>query len=143
LGRIGVWRLMKLLFENWQYMCILLCLIAVGCGTQHVQDPNIHTTIASADCVNLSKGECAIALYNDSKRFVIQGEVFVCKKMYMSAKLEYMKALYRLEASKIRLEEAKLNTYQDYQIVVQSKLKEKVEERIRFCEKRINFVKWR
>jgi hypothetical protein len=133
----------------------------VGCGSQYTRDPAARVVVTSryenepekivstsdpkplVDCTNLSKGECAIALYNDSERFIAQGEEYVDKGLYVSATLEYMQALCRLEASKISLNEAKLNTFQDYQIVMQFQLEEKVEEKIRFCERRIRSVQWR
>ena len=144
-----------------KYLIIALCVISfVGCGPQYVQDPNASVLVTvqyedgpvknvprenckpQLDCTGKSEAECAVALYHDSDRFVKQGEKFIAKKLYLSARVEFMQAICRLVEAEIRLERAKLNNFEDYKIVMQFKLDDKVKQKIKFCERLIRFTQW-
>ena len=95
------------------------------------------------DCTNKSKSACAVAHYNTAVYYIQNGESLIKKQLYLSAKIEFMQAVCRLEAAKILLKQAKLNNFQDYQIVIQFGLKKRIEEKINFCDRRINFLRWK
>ena len=146
---------------NVKHLIIALCMISfVSCGPQYVQDPNASVLVTvqyddglvkivpnddckpQLDCKGMSEVECAVALYHDSERFVKEGEKLIAKKLYLSARVEFMQALTRLSESGIRIERAKLNNYEDYKVVVQFKLDYKVKQRIMLCERLIRFTQW-
>tara|TARA_R110000824_G_C14942168_1_gene649964 strand:+ start:53 stop:493 length:441 start_codon:yes stop_codon:yes gene_type:complete len=140
---------------------IFIVLLLLGCGPQYLDDPNAHTLVTSqyedgpveiiamsrckpmVDCTNKTKSECAIAHYSASDQFIQEGEAHITRDLYLSAKLEFMQALCRLEVAKILLEQAKLNNFQDYQVVIQFDLEEKIEEKIKLCDRRMNFLRWK
>ena len=142
------------------YSTIFLFLIA-GCGPQYVKDPNTRVLVTSQyedgpvkiifqddcspqlDCKNKSEAECAVALYHDSDNFIKEGHKLIEQKLYLSASLEFMQALTRLSEAEIRVERAKLDNFQDYQIVTQFNLQEKIKEKIKTCERLISHLKWK
>ena len=142
------------------YSTVLFFFI-VSCGPQYVKDPNAKVLVTSQyedgpvkiifqddcnpqlDCKDKSEAECAVALYHDSDNFIKEGKKLIEKKLYLSASLEFMQALTRLSEAKIRLDRAKLDNFQDYQIVTQFGLEKKLKDKIDTCEKLINFLKWK
>ena len=140
---------------------LIIVLLLFGCGPQYVDDPNAYVLVTSqyedgpveivgtskckpmVDCTNKTKSECAIAHYNASDQFIQDGEKHIERELYLSAQVEFLQALCRLEAAKILLDEAKLNNFQDYQVVTQFGLKEKIEEKIKLCDRRMNFLRWK
>ena len=132
----------------------------LGCGPQYAKDPNAHVLVTwqyedgpenivlpddckpQLDCTDKSEAECSVALYHDSDKFIKQGDELIEKKLYLSASLEFMQALTRLSEAKIRLERAKLANFQDYQIVTNFGLEEKIDSKIKLCESRIRLTKW-
>jgi len=139
---------------------VMLSVFFIGCGPQYAKDPNANVLVTiqyedgperirldddckpQLDCTGKSEAECAVALYQDSERFVKEGEKLIAKKLYLSARVEFMQALTRLSEAEIRIERAKLNNYEDYKIVMQFKLDHKVKQRIMFCERLIRFTQW-
>ena len=90
-----------------------------------------------ADCLNLSEAQCAEVLYNDSLRYIEQGDEFIYRQLYVSAKVEFMQALCRLEAAKIKLSQDDSGNYLE--------LEEKIEEKIKLCDRRmlVRPINWR
>ncbi len=135
----------------------------ISCGPQYARDPNAHVLVTSKyeneperiiwprgkdckpqlDCRNKSEAECAVALYYDSDKFIAEGKELTRKKLFLSATVEYMQALTRLSEAEIRLERAKTNNFEDYKVIMQFNLKEKIEEKIKFCKKSIANLKWK
>ena len=54
-----------------------------------------------------------------------------------------MQALTRLSEAGIRLQRAKLDNFQDYKMVMQFGLEKKIKDKIKTCQKLINFLKWK
>jgi len=127
----------------------------ISCGIHYAEDINSYIVVTSkyddgpeilvttsipkplTDCLNLSEAQCAEALYNDAERYIAQGEEFIHRQLYVSAKVEFMQALCRLEAAKIRLRQAGVDGYLE--------LEEKIEERINLCDRRmlVRPINWR
>ena len=142
---------------------ILLPIMAVflGCGPQYARDPNASVLVTSQyedepvriilsdncnpqlDCSKKSEAECAVALYYDSDKFIKEGKKLLDKKLYISAKVEFMQAMTRLAEAEIRLKRAKTANYQDYQIVTQLNLDKKIKGKIQMCEQLMRAADWR
>jgi hypothetical protein len=140
---------------------IAMSLLILSCGPQYVEDPNARVVVTSqyengptdiistskcrpmVDCTGKTIGQCAIALYEASSSYIREGEELIPKQLYMSAKIEFMQALCRLEEAKIRLQEARLKDYQNYRIVEDYGLENKIDEHIDFCERRIRLLRWK
>ena len=140
---------------------ITLMMFAVSCGPQYAKDPNANVLVTwqyedgpvninlpqncepQLDCTGMAESECAIALYYDSNKFIQQGQELIKKELYMSASIEFMQALTRLSESEIRAERSKTLDYENYKKVTEFDLEKKVKEKIKFCEKMINFTKWK
>jgi len=135
---------------------LLVLFLVAGCSSQFVNNANtrpneynlketssINKCKPMIDCTSKSKSACAVAHYNTAVYYIQDGEKLIEKQLYLSAKIEFMQAVCRLEAAKVILEQAKLNSFQDYQIVMQFGLKQRIEEKINFCVKRINFLRWK
>ena len=135
---------------------LLVLLLVAGCSSQFTNNTNtrpneyspketnsINKCKPMIDCTNKSKSACAVAHYNAAVYYIQNGEKLIEKQLYLSAKIEFMQAVCRLEAAKILLKQAKLNNFQDYQIVIQFGLKERIKEKINFCDRRINFLRWK
>ena len=139
----------------------LICLLIVGCAPYYADDPNSHTLVTSryenspeeitsvskckpmVDCTSKTLAECSISHYNSSDKYVREGERLITKKLYLSAKIEFMQAICRLEVADILLEQAKLDNFQDYLIIIRLGLKQKIKDKIKLCDKRISFLRWK
>ena len=140
---------------------LLLGTLLIACGPQYVRDPNTSVLVTSQyedgpvkiilsencnpqiDCSKKSEAECAVALYHDSDKFIEEGKNLIDKKLYVSAKIEFMQAMTRLAEAEIRLNRAKTTNYQDYQIVTQFNLDKKIKGKIQLCERLIRSTTWR
>ena len=140
---------------------LFICLLIIGCTRHYADDPNSHTLVTSqyennpeeitsiskckpmVDCANKTLAECSIAHYNSSEKYIYEGERLITKKLYLSAKIEFMQAICRLEAADIFLEQAKLDNFQDYQMVIRLRLKQKIKNKIKLCDKKINSLRWK
>jgi hypothetical protein len=135
----------------------IFVLYLFGCGPQYAQDPNAYVFVTSKyeneperiidnngcksqlNCVDKSTEECVIILYEYSERFNDEGNKLVYKELYLSAGLEFMKAMCMLVKAEIMLE--KIN---DKHIVINgnivniANLKENIKEKIKLCELKIN-----
>ena len=138
-------------------------LLLFSCGPTYVKDPNANTLLTVSyngeaprivrlpgdkhnkqyDCKNKKGAECATALYNASESFMEEGKKLEVKTLYLSAMLSYMQALTRLSEAKIRLERSKTDNYEDYKVAVVLGLEKKIQERIRICNKKINYLQWK
>lgn len=107
----------------------LLPILLLACGPQYVQDPNATVFVTSeyddgfgnlevkwiypyqdpllckpqADCKNKDDLSCAVILYNDSLKYMKEGDKLAAQKYYLSASIEYLQALSRLYEAEIRL----------------------------------------
>ena len=140
---------------------LFIVLLLFGCGPQYVDDPNAYVLVTSkyedgpveivgtskckpmVDCTTKTHAECAVAHYHASFQFIRDGEEFIEKELYVSARIEFMQAICRLEAAKILLEEAKLNNFQEYRVVTQFGLQQKINEKITLCDRKLNFLRWK
>ena len=112
-----------------KWSAILLPILFVACGPQYVQDPNATVFVTSeyddgfgnkeikwiypyldpslckpqADCKNKDDLSCAVILYNDSLKYMKEGDKFASQNFYLSASIEYLQALSRLYEAEIRL----------------------------------------
>jgi len=141
-----------------------MSLLVFGCGPQYVQDPNAHVLVTSQyedekpriiypdfnkeckpqlDCAGKTNVECAIALFDASKKCIEEGHTLAKKELYMSAKLEFLLALTRLSEAEIRLEKAKTETFDDWKVVTTLGLEKKIKNTIDYCQKMIRTYTWR
>ena len=107
----------------------LLSVLLLACGPQYVQDPNATVFVTSeyddgfgnkeikwiyphldpsrckpqADCKNKDDLSCAIILYDDSLKYMREGDKLASQYYYLSASIEYLQALSRLYEAEIRL----------------------------------------
>jgi len=112
-----------------KWSAILLPILFVACGPQYVQDPNATVFVSSEydvgcgnleskwmyPCLGFSAGKpladdknkddlsCAVILYNDSLKYMKEGDKFASQNFYLSASIEYLQALSRLYEAEIRL----------------------------------------
>ena len=139
---------------------VVLIFFFLGCGPQYLDDPNSYVLVTSqyedepveivrtskckpmVDCTNKTKAECAIAHYHDAQQYIYKGEEMASKRLYMSASLEYILALCRLEAAKILSNEAKLSNFKEYKRVISANLEEKIKEKIALCDRKISSLRW-
>ena len=141
--------------KNRLFKLIVLGILAISCGVHYSEDLNSYVAVTSkyddgpeilvttsipkplADCLNLSEVQCAEVLYNDSLRYIEQGDEFIYRQLYVSAKVEFMQALCRLEAAKIKLSQDDSGNYLE--------LEEKIEEKIKLCDRRmlVRPINWR
>ena len=135
-----------------KWVLILLPVLLVSCGPRFVQDPNATVFVSSeyndgfgnlevnwiypfqepkyckpqANCKNKDNLSCSIILYDDSRKYMKEGDKLASQKLYLSASIEYLQALSRLYEAEIRLKRAKHNKTGFYR---------KVQKRILKCEK--------
>lgn len=138
-----------------------LLFMCFSCGPQHVHDPNANVLVtwqyedgpetivlqdnykSQLDCTGKSEADCAAGLYNASETFIKEGQRLEEKEFYISATVEYLQAMTRLSEAEIRLNKAKTDSYEDWRIAVIFGLEEKIKKRIKYCQSRINSIKWR
>jgi len=135
-----------------KWLTLVLLALFVACGPQFIQDPNATVFVTSeyddgfgnkevkwispyldsslckpqADCKNKDDLSCAVILYNDSLKYMKEGDKLASQNFYLSASIEYLQALSRLYEAEIRLKRANHNKTGFY---------EKVQKRILICEK--------
>ena len=130
----------------------LLPILLLACGPQYVQHPNATVFVTSeyddgfgnlevrwiypyldpslckpqANCKNKDDLSCAVILYDDSLKYMKEGDKLAAQNFYLSASIEYLQALSRLYEAEIRLKRAKHRNTGFYK---------KVQKRILKCEK--------
>jgi hypothetical protein len=134
-----------------------LAILIFSCGPQYVKDPNTNVLLTSQyedeppriiflnnescnrqlDCTDKSKGECAAALFNDSREIIKKAEELENKELYLSAKVEYMIAMCRLVEAEILISQVKTENYEDFVAVTTLGLEKAVKKKINLCEKKI------
>ena len=115
---------------------ILIIFFLAACGPQYVQDPNASVAVtyqidggppqlvlrddckSQSQCEGKTGAECAASLYHDALKFIKEAEMLEDKKMFLSARVEYLQALGRLFEAEIRLKEAKVTNYKDWKVAV-------------------------
>jgi len=137
--------------------------LLLSCGHKYVTDPNANTLITSQyedeppkiiflknepckrqlNCDNKSKGECAAALYNDSRGIIKKAKELENKKLYLSAKVEYMIAMCRLVEAEILISQVKTEDYEDFVAVTTLGLEKAVKNKINLCERRIHVLNFK
>ena len=139
-----------------KWVLILLPIISIACGPQYVQDPNatvfvsseyddgfgnleikwvypfqeLHLCNPQADCKDKDDLSCSIVLYDDSHKYMIEGDKLFDQHLYISASIEYLQALSRLYEAEIRLNRAQH---------AGTGFMNKVQQRILKCEKKLHF----
>ena len=139
-----------------KWIIILLTTLFIACGPQYVQDPNATVFVTSeyddgfgtleikwiypfqeldlcnpqADCKDKDDLSCSIILYDDSYKYMVEGNKLFTQRLYISASIEYLQALSRLYEAEIRLRQAQ-HTGTGFW--------EKVQKRISKCEKKLHF----
>ena len=149
---------MKIIKNTINTVLLVMC---YSCGPKYVQDPNAHTVVTvqyedgpvkivprndckpQLDCAGKSEADCAAGLYNASEAFIKEGQRLEEKELYVSATVEYLQAMTRLSEAEIRLNKAKTDSYEDWRIAVIFGLEKKIKKRIKYCQSRIDSVKWR
>lgn len=141
----------------------ILILLFIACGPQYIQDPNAYVLVTSKyenepekihiassrkpqlDCSKKTEAECAIALYKASEKFIKEGKMLTNKKLYLSAWVEYMLALTRLTEAQIRVKTIKteLEDFNQWKMIADFKLEQKLNKRIQLCERQIFILKWK
>jgi len=112
-----------------KWSVILLPILFIACGPQYVQDPNATVFVTSeyddgfgnkeikwiypfqepetckpqADCKNKDDLSCSVILYDDSLKYMKEGDKLAAQNLYLSASIEYLQALSRLYEAEIRL----------------------------------------
>tara|TARA_B100001123_G_scaffold449487_1_gene615040 strand:+ start:2398 stop:2847 length:450 start_codon:yes stop_codon:yes gene_type:complete len=134
-----------------------LAVFLLSCGPKYIKDPNANVLLTSQyedeppkiiflksepckrqlDCTKKSKAECAAALFNDSKKIIKKAEELEDKKLYLSAKVEYMIAMCRLVEAEILISQVKTEDYEDFVAVTTLGLEKAVKKKINLCEKKI------
>ena len=143
---------------------IFALLIVCSCGPQFIEDPNAYVYVTSQyenekpkviypneksdckpqlDCTGKSEVECAVALFHASEPFMNEGEVLGKKELYTSARVSYMQALCRLYEAEIRLNRGKLKQYTDWKLATTLGLEEKIQTRIKYCQRRYRHYQWK
>ena len=141
----------------------LLAFFVTSCRIWHPPDPNANTIVVSryldedpkiilpagapckqqVDCTGKTKGECSVALYNDAVEIMDKATALEDKKLFLSAKLEYMIAVCRLSAAEILYKQALTEKFQDFQIIQTFKLKEKIKLKLKKCDSKILSLGWK
>jgi len=142
---------------------LILATFLFSCGPKYVKDPNANTVLVSQyedeppkiiflnngsckrqiDCTNKTKGECAAALYNDSREIIKKAKVLENKELYLSAKAEYMIAMCRLVEAEILISQVKTEDYEDFVAVTTLGLEKAVKNKINLCERRIHVLNFK
>lgn len=134
-----------MLFRSVALMTLIF--LFFSCNTHHIKDPrspklnNICST--SIKCYKKTKAECAVALYLKSKKLLNKAHKFSEKQFYLSTQTYASQALCCLEKAKSKIKNAKLDNFDDYQIVMLFGLDKKIEEQISACNSILRRVKWK
>ena len=143
---------------------IFALLIVCACGPQFAEDPNAYVYVTSQyenqdpkviysnknsdckpqlDCTGKSEVECAVGLFHAAEPYMDEGEELGTKELYVSARGSYMQALCRLYEAEIRLNRGKLEQYTDWKLANTLGLAEKLETRIKYCQRRYRHYQWK
>jgi hypothetical protein len=143
---------------------IFALLLVCGCGPQFVEDPNAYVYVTSQyeneppkviypnsksdckpqlDCTGKTEVECAAGLYHASEAFMKEGEELGTKELYASARATHMQALCRLYEAEIKLNRGKLKQYTDWKLATTLGLEEKIQTRIKYCQRRYRHYQWK
>jgi hypothetical protein len=95
------------------------------------------------DCTGKSEVECAVGLFHAAEPYMDEGEELGTKELYASARVSYMQALCRLYEAEIRLNRGKLEQYTDWKLANTLGLAEKLETRIKYCQRRYRHYQWK
>ena len=113
-----------------KWIITLLSILLLACGPQYVQDPNATVFVTSeyedgfgnvevkwihpfqdpalykpqADCKDKDDLSCSIVLYDDSLKYMKEGNKLAGQNLHLSACIEYLQALSRLYEAEIRLD---------------------------------------
>ena len=87
--------------------------------------------------------DCADLLYNKATALMIEGQQVAHNEFYMTASVKYRQAACLLKEARIRLVEAKLQDFDDWQVAVTLGLERKIKESIKQCDMFINIYRWR
>ena len=138
-----------------KWIITLLPILLLACGPQYVQHPNATVFVTSeyddgfgnlevrwiypyldpslckpqANCKNKDDLSCAVILYDDSLKYMKEGDKLAAQNFYLSASIEYLQALSRLYEAEIRLKRAQH---------AETGLMAKVQKRILKCKKTRN-----
>ena len=141
-----------------KWLILVLSILFIACGPQFVQDPNATVFVTSqyedgfgnvevtwvypwldpklckpqADCKNKDDLSCSIILYDDSLKFMKEGDKLAREGLYLSASVEYLQARSRLYEAEIRLNRSNHTN---------TGFMEKVQKRILKCEKKYSSYK--
>jgi len=126
---------------------IMLPFFFIGCNTQHAKStlPSTLNNICqtSIKCYKKTKAECAVTLYLKSTRLFQKAQEFSERQLYLSVQAHASQALCCLEKAKSKIKNAKLDNFDDYQIVMLFGLDKKIEEQINACNEILRRVKWK
>jgi hypothetical protein len=95
------------------------------------------------NCGDKTGGECAAALYSDGQKQLTEATELEDKKLYVSARLQYIIAMCRYIEAEIRLKHAKTTNYEDWKVAVILGLEKKVKEAIEYCQRKVYILQWR
>ena len=131
-------------------IAVSLWMTVVACATQFMPDPNANTVLtvqyedeaprivlrddckAQLDCAGKTEEQCAIALFEDSQKYIDEGEKMEQKKFYLTATVEYMQAMSRLIEAEIRLKRVNpLHPLQD-----------DIRRRMNHCRIKVKKIQW-
>lgn len=131
-------------------IAMVLWFTVVACATHYAVDPNANTVVTvqyddeperivlpekgckpQLDCTGKTEEQCAVALYEDSQKFIDEGKNLADQRLYLSASIEYMQAMSRLIEAEIRLSGTK------------HPLQSKINSRINHCKVQVKKMQWK
>lgn len=134
-----------------KFITVFLWLTVMACATQFIPDPNANTVVTvqyddeperivvpeegckpQLDCTGKTEEQCAIALFEDSQKYIDEGEKMVQKKFYLTASVEYMQAMSRLIEAEIRLK----------RVNPRHPLQDDIRKRINHCRVKVKKIQW-
>ncbi len=128
---------------------LLLIFAFIACSPHYSNNPNTKVAIFAKKenkvktCDHRNKVDCALHLYNASERNISNAKELENKKMFLSATVEYMLAISQLSQAKIHVKQAKEEDFVQFKRVKSLDLENKIEEKIRFCDRKMNILKWK
>ena len=143
-----------------KYFLGLLGLLLISCAPHYPHDPNSQVAVVvqyeneaprlvirddcppNPLCKNKVGAECASALYNQALKLIAEGRELEDKKLYLTARVNYLQALGELYQAEIWLKEAKTTNYEDWKVAVLMGLESKIQERIKFCKRKSFLLEW-
>jgi len=132
-------------------IAVFVWLLTAACAAQFVADPNSSTVVTYSydgeeeqivmpeegckpqlDCTGKTEEQCAVALVEDSQKYITEGDEMVQKEYYLSASVEYMQAMSRLVEAEIRLK----------RVNPQHPLQNDIRKQINYCRIQVKRVQW-